>query len=264
MGIGAERWSVDQCLTNFLRLCDKAFSAHKTGPLALLRHGGRYRTTALTEALQDVFSKHLLFGGEHASNAYANKVAVTSTTESWEHAVVFANYNRDDEEEELMYRFERPESPNDELRVWEAARATSAAPTYFKPFVNTRTHQGYLDGALYHNNPVDVANDERKLLWPEDASLHPDVLLSIGTGHHGEASKPLESTTPKRHKFRRARLSKDPDDFPNPEDRVKGPKSWSVIPRLETWIRGMHNRFDNVLDAEETWHRFRKQAVPDQ
>lgn len=38
------------------------------------------------------------------------------------------------------------------------------------------------DGALTCNNPVFVADKERKVLWPEQASEDPDLFLSIGTG----------------------------------------------------------------------------------
>lgn len=67
-----------------------------------------------------------------------------------------------------------------------SARATSAAPGYFKPFIHERTGIGYLDGALYYNNPVRVANMECKLIWPDTMNLPPDILLSIGTGHNAE------------------------------------------------------------------------------
>src|SRR5271170_5001878 len=65
-------------------------------------------------------------------------------------------------------------------------RATSAAPGYFKPFVKRDTNEGYLDGAMYHNNPVRVAYHESKLLWPDIQDCQPDILLSLGTGHNGE------------------------------------------------------------------------------
>ncbi|KAL9049151.1 MAG: hypothetical protein Q9162_007370 [Coniocarpon cinnabarinum] len=259
LGLGAERWSISECIESFLFLCGKAFTEHKTKSLA---HGGRYRTTALTEALQEKFdAAKYLFGGKSKTNSYTNKVAVTATTETWDEAVVFANYNREHGSDQT-YRFERPEHPEGELRLWEVARATSAAPTYFKPFVNVRTRQGYLDGAIYHNNPVEVANDERKLIWREDANFHPDLLFSIGTGHHGEAKGPFDNTGKAPHR-RRTRAYRDSETLPKPEDRTKGPRSWSKIPKLGSVLSGMRNRLDNVMSAEETWHRFLKATVPD-
>src|SRR5271155_4667115 len=41
----------------------------------------------------------------------------------------------------------------------------------------------YMDGAIYHNNPVKVANAERHLIWADQKHKHPDIILSIGAGH---------------------------------------------------------------------------------
>jgi hypothetical protein len=66
------------------------------------------------------------------------------------------------------------------------ARATSAAPNYFRSYHHEITNQVYEDGALYHNNPVFIADSERKLIWPELADSPPDILISIGTGHNAK------------------------------------------------------------------------------
>lgn len=62
------------------------------------------------------------------------------------------------------------------------ARATSAAPTYFKSFSHEPSKQIYIDGGIYYNNPVEIADSERKLIWPDIADSHPDILLSVGSG----------------------------------------------------------------------------------
>lgn len=43
----------------------------------------------------------------------------------------------------------------------------------------------FFDGAIYVNNPVRIANTERRLLWPDVADAHADILLSLGTGKSG-------------------------------------------------------------------------------
>ena len=61
----------------------------------------------------------------------------------------------------------------------------------------------YEDGGLYYNNPVEIADAERKMIWPESALDHPDIMLSIGTGYN--SNKSLNNSTPAQ--FRRpARL----------------------------------------------------------
>jgi Patatin-like phospholipase len=62
-------------------------------------------------------------------------------------------------------------------RIWEAARATSAAPTFLKPItINSVT---YGDGASGWNNPTAEAIAEAHKIWPNRPI---GCLLSIGTG----------------------------------------------------------------------------------
>jgi hypothetical protein len=102
-------------------------------------------------------------------------------------------------------------------------RATTAAASYFKPFINTRTGINYIDGGLYYSNPIRIANEERKLLWPDVRNKPPDLMLSIGTACQVESKEPLEGFLLK-HK----------------------PKMFQTA----------LNRFDNTADAQKTWDQF--------
>ncbi|KAG9735391.1 FabD/lysophospholipase-like protein, partial [Aureobasidium melanogenum] len=154
-------------------------------------------------------------------------------------AMIFANYNRPQSSGDSQ-TFVRPENPSNELEVWEAAAATSAAPFYFKPYTHTRTGTSYIDGGLYHNNPVYVANRERKLLWPAIADKHPDVLLSIGTGKNPSA--------PQREALERRSSSTKDDNTPNAPTNKSG--------GIRRTLNALYQRFDNILDAEHTWTEF--------
>jgi hypothetical protein len=62
--------------------------------------------------------------------------------------------------------------------MWEAARATSAAPVYFPPMeING---QRYFDGGMRRNNPIIEVIREAHLLYGEHAPFR--IVLSIGTG----------------------------------------------------------------------------------
>lgn len=54
---------------------------------------------------------------------------------------------------------------------------------YFKTFVKQQTGRDYCDGGLYHNCPVNIASNERRLLWSDVRDKQPDIMISLGTGH---------------------------------------------------------------------------------
>lgn len=63
--------------------------------MSLISHNfSKYRTKPLEEGLKAAFSDQPLFGGQHSGHHSLVKVAVTSTTESGEKALLVANYNR--------------------------------------------------------------------------------------------------------------------------------------------------------------------------
>lgn len=62
-------------------------------------------------------------------------------------------------------------------RIWEAARATSAASIFDSIAIGPH-HQTYVDGALGYNNPIRLLDRESKDLWPDSKR----VFVSIGTG----------------------------------------------------------------------------------
>lgn len=156
------------------------------GQLSLLSHGSMYKTTPLHNALADALGDSMLFGGvKDQSPEYPIKVAVTATEGTGRAAQIISNYSRPQTGTE-GYDLVRFDHPDLEFQLHEAAAATSAAPGYFKPFYHQRTKRTFLDGALYHNNPIHVANTERKLLWPDVRDSHPDILLSIGTGTNSQ------------------------------------------------------------------------------
>jgi predicted acylesterase/phospholipase RssA len=83
----------------------------------------------------------------------------------------------------LAYSYEMQYDHDQELKIWEVARAASAAPGYFEGF---RTNvRAYWDGGLHHNNPAWIATQEARRLWPSAFADHPDIMLSVGTGYAG-------------------------------------------------------------------------------
>lgn len=128
------------------------------------------------------------------------------------------------------------------------ARATSAAPGYFKPFIHERTSIGYLDGALYYNNPARVANMECKFIWPDTVNHPPDILLSIGTGHD---AKSAASKIQDRKGYVRSRAPKQVE-LPHKKKSQK----IAQLGYVRRLFKGMKNRVDNMTNSELAWHNF--------
>jgi hypothetical protein len=61
----------------------------------------------------------------------------------------------------------------------------------------------YMDGALFHNNPIKVADKEWKLIWETNKSLQLDIMLSLGTGYREQQRQ----TQPTNGSLRRGFLS---------------------------------------------------------
>lgn len=189
----------------------------------------RYETQPLQDALLEAFTEEeYLFGGERTETGTINTKAAVTTTSAAGTAVVLANYNRLCNES-LPYHFYRPEKQDAELKTWEAARATSAAPTYFKPLCHESSKQVFWDGGVYHNNPINIAERERRLIWPELSHQEPDVTVSIGTLF-------CSKTEAKRAKW------------------VSKPKG--IISHFKFLAKMASDHLHTSLDSERTWTEF--------
>lgn len=204
LGFAAKQWSVDTCIKEFKTMVKQVFVPRSLNNVPVVKYistiRGKYKTTPLIEALRETFGESILFGN-FLGTCHTPLVAVTATEETYKGTIMLGSYRREDtrhsKRRRNRYDFPRPDSPDLELKLWEAAAATSAASTYFKAFYHAPTKRTYVDGAVYHNNPVRVVNEERKLLWPDVADRHLDILLSVGTGQHDEE---VDRELPREHK----------------------------------------------------------------
>jgi predicted acylesterase/phospholipase RssA len=78
----------------------------------------------------------------------------------------------------VLFRTYESHEMHSNCKIWEAARATSAAPTFFKR-IEIGRNQPFIDGGLGCNNPSQVVLDEAKAIF---GARQIGCLVSIGTG----------------------------------------------------------------------------------
>lgn len=112
---------------------------------------------------------------------------------------------------------------------------------------------------MYHNNPVRVAYNESKLLWPDVQDCQPDILLSIGTGHNGAETN--GSAEPYDRRRRRAEITSDIIVTPSPRQRKLGIGKWFRNAEFVQNLNIMVNRVDNILNSEQIWLNFKNDTL---
>lgn len=86
----------------------------------------------------------------------------------------------------LFRSYQVRENASADCMIWEAARATTAAPTFFKQVViedDRGVKEAFLDAGLRFNNPAGIMLTEAHTLFGGGTNL--GCLVSIGTGHPG-------------------------------------------------------------------------------
>ncbi|KAK2736278.1 hypothetical protein FQN57_000808 [Myotisia sp. PD_48] len=175
--LGRLKMSIDDCITTYIEMSDKIFT--KKHKLVNLRSGeiqGRFDTVALEECMKEVIKKcglkedSLLLDDQHAPC----KVFVCATSKNTSGIVYLRSYRS-------TY------SPNTRrsTKIWEAARATSAASSFFDPISISfdGLREDFVDGATGANNPIQEVWGEASEIWDfETLKYNLNCLVSIGTG----------------------------------------------------------------------------------
>ncbi|KAK5094383.1 hypothetical protein LTS08_008602 [Lithohypha guttulata] len=200
--------SLEQSIARFLGWVSDIFPAPPSG-MPVWRHKLRqfwawvardsiYDSERLENVMKEAFGKtqHLFsVEGQHWSGI---KLGIMATEVSRSELRIFTNYNgigrceSDSGKPTDMtdwqnvkfrtgYKLLRPPVVDEEPLVFEVARATVAAPPYFRP-KQLRGHEPVQDGGLRANNPSEQALWELSAIWPGHA--RPSLVLSVGTGYH--------------------------------------------------------------------------------
>ncbi|KAF8699114.1 Patatin-like phospholipase, partial [Rhizoctonia solani] len=173
--LGRLRMSVDECILYYHRLAKQIFKrnpAAQAGSLAFVEH--RFSPDNLEEAIKQVVARlspsNTKMADRHQNCARTFVVAVRK-------------HNVNNHAARRIRTYATQHRPADTCEIWEAGRATSAAPSYFPP-IKLKDEYGqlrsYIDGGLGYNNPSkELLNEARDVFGPDHAI---GCFLSIGTG----------------------------------------------------------------------------------
>ncbi|KAL8923981.1 MAG: hypothetical protein Q9208_004265 [Pyrenodesmia sp. 3 TL-2023] len=187
--LGRLRMTVDECLNAYKKLSATVFEK----PTSLLKRSlHKYSSATRRKTLEQLFAMWQPAQpsaneqmGKFKSDAVRCRTIVCSNrwdlSEKISYPYVFRSYEYRHVTRHTMDSFLYPRNPDDspEFDIWQVARATSAAPSYFK---STRLFEyRYYDAAVNINNPSLEMYKEVSLLNQAHESV--ELLLSLGTGN---------------------------------------------------------------------------------
>jgi predicted acylesterase/phospholipase RssA len=160
--LGRLRMSVEECIETYKTLSQRIFTpVHSKANIAgraitKLKAEGKFESEPLEKVVKEICRSRDLPETEllKDESADAPKVFVCAAQGTNSDAVVIRSYASGSDEWDDLY---------DICKIWEAARATSAASTFFDPI--QIGDQKYVDGALRYNNPIEKADQESRGMW---------------------------------------------------------------------------------------------------
>ncbi|XP_076048519.1 calcium-independent phospholipase A2-gamma-like isoform X2 [Oratosquilla oratoria] len=177
--VGVHRKPLRDCKKLYRQLSTQIFSQSTIrGAKGLFMNNSYYDSDAWTDILQKNMGEASLIKTARDEEAPKLSLIATQVNTNRIQAFVFRNYN-------LPYRVASHFLGSSSPALWQAVRASAAAPGYFSEF--RIGDQILLDGGVFVNNPTAIAVHEAKQLWPE-ADIQ--CVVSIGTGRH----EPIETT----------------------------------------------------------------------
>ncbi|KAI9670322.1 MAG: hypothetical protein M1831_006536 [Alyxoria varia] len=175
---GGLRMSIKDCEDAYCKLSSDIFNPkrHRWDPRRtkdFLNANGKFDHTILEDLIKEKIKDSKLSEQSLLHDDRQDGCKVFVSAKRYEHAganTVLRSYDP----------VRLPNRLQEHCKIWEAARATSAASTFFEPVAigpeSNRTK--FIDAGIGQNNPIDLIETESKNIWPNDDR----IIISIGTG----------------------------------------------------------------------------------
>ncbi|XP_029910944.1 calcium-independent phospholipase A2-gamma-like [Myripristis murdjan] len=189
--LGLARFSLAECEEMYRRFGSDVFRQNPlVGTVKMGWSHSYYNTETWEMILREKLGERVLI--KTARDELSPKVSAVSAVVNWgksPKAFVFRNYNHTPG---CLSRY----AGGSGYQMWQAVRASSAAPGYFQEFtLQSDVHQ---DGGIILNNPCALAVNESRLLWPNQPF---QCVLSLGTGRYDNVKRGPATSTSLRAKI---------------------------------------------------------------
>ena len=189
---------IDSCITKYIEMAPKIFPVEGTffgsrlGKLITAMQGKpRFKPAPLELAIKSLVSDNLRIGsadGENTAMRFESLPAqsckvygefIITLTWSWYNSSFVCITSEKLGKHFRDRSYESSWDAMDDCSIWEACRATSAAPTFFPPISIGDPPDAYVDGGLGYNNPIRSLWDEVTHIGPRERLLALSVLEQV-------------------------------------------------------------------------------------
>ncbi|KAI1460122.1 acyl transferase/acyl hydrolase/lysophospholipase [Annulohypoxylon moriforme] len=185
--LGRLGMTVDECIRSYDRVAKAAFTP-KAG-CKLISAKGTYSAKALEKAIKEIVKEFCTEESCIARRSHGHSSVETCPHNDIElrdlsctkTAVLAVTKDNVDAKPTILSTYDTS-TPLQGCSIWQVARATSAATTFFKSIQLGRDKIEFIDAGFGHNNPCEALIAEARQQFPGYSRL---LVLSIGTGFNG-------------------------------------------------------------------------------
>ncbi|PWI65122.1 hypothetical protein PCL_07421 [Purpureocillium lilacinum] len=183
--LGRLRMTVDECICAYRKMAERAFTPKRTTFLPA-SPSGAFSAKALEAAIRDTVKEFCPAAECVARRGAGHSTASTCThgdaefrSPSCTSTVVLAITKDNVDARPTLFTTYDTSTSLSGCTIWQVARATSAATTFFKPIRVGRDGIEFVDAGFGYNNPCEVLIEEAGRRFPGRDRMQ---VISIGTG----------------------------------------------------------------------------------